>query len=155
MTGRWTGGSWRLTGARIRSTWNTALREEAKDPPATPAGRFHLLEWALQQEGAPPVRFLREDESYTICGDIECGIHGHLGPNGRRGTVTAFRRMGRRANIGHLHSAQVREGVYVSGVMAQQMDYTRGPSSWSPSLTVTYQNSMRAMLTCWAGRPWA
>jgi hypothetical protein len=34
-----------------------------------------------------PVRFLREGESFKICGEthpVECGLHGHNGPNGSR-----------------------------------------------------------------------
>lgn len=98
------------------------------------------------------VQFLDEDESYIICpdagGGIECGIHGHLGPNGRRGSIEAFARMGRKANIGHSHIAGIRDGIYQAGTSSLlDLGYNSGPSSWSRSMVVTYQNGKRAIVT--------
>ena len=45
---------------------------------------FHLIEWAVQQEGANTnIRFLRVEEIFIIGADekgggIECGMHGHI-----------------------------------------------------------------------------
>lgn len=119
---------------------------------------FHLAEWAIRRAGAPKaVRFLRTDESYIICrdshGGIESGMHGHLGPNGARGSSSAFARMGRKVNMGHEHSARIINGVYVSGVTAPtDLGYNYGPSSWSQSHIITYISGKRAILTCWNGK---
>jgi hypothetical protein len=116
--------------------------------------RFHLLEWALRRYGAPErVRFLREDESHVICGDIECGMHGHLGPNGGKGSPQALARMGRRANTGHTHSAAIFEGLYVAGTSSKlRLGYTAGPGSWSHSHVITYPNGKRAIVTMYSGK---
>jgi hypothetical protein len=96
----------------------------------------------------PRVKFLGEDESFVICGDIEGGMHGDVGPNGSRGSPAAFARMGKKANTGHTHKAQVVDGVYVSGTTGKlNPDWTSGPSAWSHTETITYQNGMRTLVT--------
>lgn len=119
---------------------------------------FHLLEWAARRAGvSEKIRFLREDESFIIehahDGGIECGMHGHHGINGRRGSPEQFSRMGRRANTGHTHSAGIVDGVFTGGVMGSlDMGYNKGPSSWSHSNVVTYPGGMRTIVTLWKGR---
>jgi len=117
---------------------------------------FHLLEWAC---GLKPglVRFLREDESFVICfdknGGIECGMHGHLGPNGTRPTTQSFAKMGRKANVAHTHTAAIIDGVYCAGITgALDQTYNKGPSTWSHTHTVTYKNGKRVQITVWNGK---
>lgn len=123
---------------------------------------FHMIEYVLRDMLSCPktVRFLREDESYIICGrtneggagGIECGMHGHLGPDGRRGTPQNLSRMGRRANTGHTHSAGIIDGLYTAGTCSlMDVGYNKGPSSWSHTMIVTYPNGKRALVTCTAG----
>jgi hypothetical protein len=118
----------------------------------------YLVE-ALKQVGVypPTAKFLQEDESYVICSDehggIECGQHGDLGPNGSRGSALNFAKMGRRANIGHSHSARIADGVYQSGTCGELApDWTHGPGSWSHSHIVVYPNGKRTIVTCWNGK---
>lgn len=119
---------------------------------------FHLLEWAVRRSGhGHAARFLREDESFVVCrdhsGGIECGMHGHLGPNGMRGNIRAFAKMGRRANVGHAHSAAIYHGVFQAGTSSMMdLGYNRGPSSWSHSHVVTYPEGTRSVVTMWKGR---
>ncbi len=120
---------------------------------------FHLLEWAEVHvtKGVSGARFLREDESFIICpdanGGIECGMHGHLGPNGSRGGATSFARMGRKAVVGHTHQAGITDGVYVAGTSSNMdLEYNKGPGSWSHSHVVTYPNGKRAIITMWNGK---
>lgn len=125
--------------------------------------RFHLLEWAVRElaGGSVPskaVRFLRPDESYILCrdahGGIECGMHGHAGPNGARGSLRSFARMGRKSNTGHGHAAGIEDGAYRAGITgALDQKYNVGPSSWSHSHIVTYANGKRAIITQW-GHKW-
>jgi hypothetical protein len=99
------------------------------------------------------VIFLSEDESFTICGDIECGSHGHNGNNGARGSTRAFQKQGKRFNIGHQHSAGIKDGVYVAGVSGKlDMGYNVGGSSWTHSHIVTYKNGKRAIITLKNGK---
>lgn len=117
---------------------------------------FDVFRWSMEAYGAKAT-FLDEDESYIIChdanGGIECGNHGHRGPNGARGNALAFSRMGRKQNLGHMHSAAIVDGVYVAGTSSDlDMGYNVGPSSWSWTHIVTYANGKRAMVTMWNNR---
>ena len=101
--------------------------------------------------------FLDEDQSFIICkdanGGIECGMHGHQGPNGTRGTITALAKMGRKANIGHHPGAGIYNGLYVSCLMgALNQGYNTGPGSWSQSNIITYPNGKRAIQTMYDGK---
>ncbi|MCB8881724.1 hypothetical protein ACELLULO517_15860 [Acidisoma cellulosilytica] len=102
--------------------------------------------------------FLREDDSWVICADqgdgIECGMHGHRGPNGSRGSPKSYRQIGRRCNTAHTHSCGIVDGIYTAGVSGSlDMGYNKGPSSWSHSHIITYPNGKRAILTM-RGKKW-
>ncbi len=111
--------------------------------------------------GLERVRFLREDDSYVLCpehGGVECGMHGHRGPNGSRGSTKGYRVLGVRTITGHTHTAGIWGGQFSAGVTGDlDMDYNRGPSSWSHSHVVTYPNAKRAVVTMrgtrWRGQP--
>jgi hypothetical protein len=99
-------------------------------------------------DNANSLVFVSEDTSYKICGDIEAGMHGHLGANGARPSPRSFSKMGTKANTAHTHSCSIFDGVWTAGVMGSlDMGYNKGLSSWSPTHIVTYLNGKRAMLT--------
>ena len=116
-----------------------------------------VFQTIMRKMGTPDdVEFSDEDTSFTICGDIECGMHGHRGPNGARGSTNAFARIGMKSNTGHTHSVAIRDGAYVAGVSASlDLGYNKGPSSWSQAHIVTYSNGKRAILTFHNGRFYA
>jgi hypothetical protein len=119
---------------------------------------FNVVEYACRMEGLSfeTATFLKEDQSFLITpGKIECGMHGHLGPNGARGNPSNLSRLGRKMNIGHLHKAGIHDGLYIAGVSCDIKSdawYTRGPSSWSHSHIVTYPNGKRTIITVWKGK---
>lgn len=119
---------------------------------------FHVVEHAFQLMGLDPkvATFLREDQSLIITpADIECGMHGHLGPDGARGSVFNLSKMARKANIGHCHKAGIYNGVYACGVSCETGSdawYMRGPSSWSHSHILTYPTGKRTIVTVWKGK---
>lgn len=93
-------------------------------------------------------RFLHEDESFVLKGEIECGMHGHLGANGSRPTPKQFTKMGMKANTGHTHSCSIYDGVYTAGTFSKlDLGYNKGLSSWSHSMIVTYPNAKRTIVT--------
>lgn len=100
------------------------------------------------------VRFLKTDESFKICDSIECGMHGHIGVSGSKGTASGFTKLGSRVNIGHSHSAKIVDGVYQAGHMMDldKVDYAKGPSTWSVSHIVTYPNGKRTIITMTKGK---
>ncbi len=118
--------------------------------------RFHIFEHAVRKHfDLEYTEFLDEDDSYVICGQngIECGMHGHRGPNGARGNPNSLRNLGRKCNVGHTHSAAIIDGIYVAGISCKMdMDYNRGPSSWSHSHIVTYPNGKRTIITMKNGK---
>jgi len=135
---------------------NAAVYEAMEADPFS--REFHVLEYACRLLGLEErvANFLREDESMLITdAKIECGMHGSLGPNGSRGNPSNLSRMGRKANIGHLHKAGIQDGLYIAGVSCDIKSdawYTRGPSSWSHSHIVTYPNGKRTIITVWRGK---
>lgn len=91
--------------------------------------------------------WLKEDEPFDIRGN-ECGYHGDRGPGGVRGSLAAFLKMGLRLCIGHSHVACIRDGVFQNGITCKKtLDYAKGPSGWSWSLTLIYPNGKRTIVT--------
>ena len=142
---------------RLNSVVHTSLRD-GKGVPA-------IFEHALREFDGPYGRalsntmFLKEDASFEICRTptqpgIECGMHGHRGPNGSRGSFRNLRNIGKRANVGHSHTAGILDGIYVAGVSARMdLGYNVGPSSWSHSHIVTYPSGKRTIITL-RGKKW-
>ena len=92
------------------------------------------------------VIFLQRDQSYTIC-DIEVGFHGDKGPNGSRGTIQSFAKVGPKTIIGHSHSPGIHEGVYQVGVSTRlDLEYVSGPSSWLQTHCIIYNSGHRTVL---------
>ena len=96
------------------------------------------------------IDFIPIGGSLAICqdsGGIEIGMHGHTGPNGARGTPTGFARMASRLTIGHMHSPQIHDGVYIAGITgALDQGYNRGPSAWLHAHVVHYANGKRTLI---------
>lgn len=90
--------------------------------------------------------FPGRDESVMIAG-IECGMHGDKGPNGSRGSIKGFGRIGVKSVIGHSHTAGVMDGVYQTGTSSNlKLEYNSGPSSWSHTHCCIYPNGKRTLL---------
>lgn len=90
--------------------------------------------------------FLGPQDSYRVR-NVEVGYHGHDGPNGARGSLRQFTRVGERVVIGHSHTPGIIEGAYQVGttsVLAQ--DYVRGPSARLHGHCVIYANGKRSLL---------
>lgn len=123
------------------------------------ASDWMFLRWALQQHmDCPKLLFLGMDESYLIGPrhhQVECGLHGDLGPNGSRGSTRNLAKLGRRNNKGHDHSATIFEGTYSAGVCQLKLSYNHGPTTWSVSHVVTFLNGKRCILSQRAGQLWA
>jgi hypothetical protein len=121
--------------------------------------RFNVFRWALERADGRDldgIDFVDDDQSFVICqaaGGVECGMHGHLGINGARGSPAAFTKTAVKINSGHTHSPGILDGVYtagLSGVMDQ--GYNRGLSSWANAHTVTYPNGKRTIVTLQDGK---
>ena len=99
-------------------------------------------------------RFLKRDESFVIK-DIELGYHGDKGPNGSRGTPTAYTKIGVKVVTGHVHSCGIKDGVYTVGTSGNlKMDYVSGPSSWLNCHCILYPNGKRSLIVILPGAAW-
>lgn len=96
----------------------------------------------LSRDSLADVRFLVDGESLEI-GGIECGIHGHAGPDGCRGSIGSFERLGMNLVLGHFHQPSVRGGVHVAGVCQTRLGYNRGPSTWAVAHVVCHDDGAR------------
>lgn len=124
---------------------------------------WNALEWGIDRlpirREMPTLAFLPRDASFRIGPlghEIECGQHGDEGPNGARGNTSTYARMAIRMNKGHDHQATIHNGVTSAGVChrAKDSSYAHGPSSWSISHILTYQNGKRGIVSERAGKLW-
>ena len=114
-----------------------------------------VFEYACKtySNGLDEVLFLKEDESFRIAGNIECGSHGHLGNNGSRGSMMTFLKLGIKHNCGHVHGAGFREGVWYAGMSGKlDQNYNKGGSGWNQSHILTYADGKRAIVTLKNGK---
>jgi hypothetical protein len=102
------------------------------------------------------VEFIEEDESFKLFTErspIECGNHGHLGNNGARGSLKSFAKLGVKQNVGHSHTCGIFDSAYQSGTSTyMDLGYNKGPSSWSHSHIIVYNNGKRAIITQRGGK---
>ena len=116
-----------------------------------------LMQYAFEKEAGlkvGAVKFLLPDEAFQV-GEVECGMHGHLGPNGAFGSPSNLAKIGKKATTAHTHSAGIYHGLYVAGTsskLTKDWDYTMGPSSWGWSHVVQYGNGQRTVVTMKNGK---
>ena len=93
------------------------------------------------------IQFLPRRGSHMV-GDIECIFHGDIGPNGARGSIANFAKIGVKTVISHAHTPGIVEGCYQTGTSTYlDLEYARGPSSWSNTHCAIYGNGKRALIT--------
>jgi len=91
--------------------------------------------------------------SSLMIADIECAYHGDIGPNGARGNIRSFSKIGVKVSIGHTHTPGIENGAYQHGTSTYiPLGYTKGPSSWLNTHMVIYSNGKRALYTIVNGR---
>mgnify|MGYP001559542636 CR=1 FL=1 len=106
---------------------------EGKDP----------LDWAIRQV-APKLKFrsLSGTDSWIV-GKHELAVHGHAGPNGRRGaSQQELERSYGRCVTGHVHTPGIFRGVKQVGTMSPLYDpaWMQGASSWMCTHALVYPN---------------
>jgi hypothetical protein len=128
------------------------IRERMCAPKDVSLIRYVFEEKAGLKKGA--IKFLLPDDSFEVK-EVECGMHGHLGPDGAFGSPSNLAKIGKKATTAHTHSTGIYHGLYVAGTsskLTRDWDYTVGPSSWSHSHVILYPNGQRAIVTMKAGK---
>lgn len=108
-----------------------------------------VLEYGLKKYvSLPKVRFLKTDESVKLTSkQIEVGQHGHLGPNGARGSSISLEKAYGKSVTGHSHSPEIQRGSYVMGTSSYlKLNYNKGPSSWMQTACIIYANGDRQLI---------
>jgi len=86
------------------------------------------------------VKCLGIDESYRVM-NIECGVHGHIGTNGSRGSAIQFKDMNTKNITGHTHSPLRIDGHVCVGTLTHlRVGYNKGLSSWGHANAIIYPN---------------
>lgn len=111
----------------------------------------HPLEFAANElfkfKNKDKVTWLREDQDCILAG-IQHGAHGHLGANGSHNpSAGGLERAYGTGNFGHKHSGEILRDIYIAGTSTYlKLGYNKGPSSWSNSHIITYENGSRQMI---------
>lgn len=106
----------------------------------------HWLKKLLPARILSRTHMLERNDSFVIK-NIEVGAHGDFGANGSRGSLSVFRRSGRKSIIGHSHVPGIDEGAYQVGTSsALKLEYNRGLSAWLHCHCIIYANGKRSLL---------
>lgn len=113
---------------------------------------FDCLEYVLTGR-CKGVTFLRRNQTLFIK-DHALHYHGDIGPNGARGSIRGFNRIGVRSVIGHSHSPGRDKGVCQVGLSARyDLEYATGsPSSWMHTACIIYPNGQKTLINSIDGK---
>lgn len=143
---------WLDSGGFMKETENREIGLElalekirGSDPLKYAVGKYQKL---------PNVRFLKEDESFLVSKkQFECGFHGHLGPNGARGTPQAINKASGPLIMGHCHAPAIVNNTIVVGTSTYlKVGYNKGPSSWMQTFCIVYPNGNFQLINFVKGR---
>jgi hypothetical protein len=85
--------------------------------------------------------------------DWELAMHGHIGQNGSRGSVTQFKNLNTKTITGHSHTPAREDGSVVVGTLTNlRLGYNNGASSWMHSNAIMYPNGKVSQLNIIKGR---
>jgi hypothetical protein len=128
---------------RMISTRLQVMAMEGKDP--LKAG----LEELLGFKGGDKVMWLDRDQDFRLSrGKVESGAHGDLGPNGQRspGSAGMLKSYGK-CTYGHCHFGEINHGAMSVGTSSfLKLSYNRGPSSWSHTHCIQYEDGTRQLI---------
>ena len=99
-----------------------------------------------------PGLFLDKNKSFFI-GGIDCAHHGHVGPNGARGSLLSYAKLSDKTIVAHSHSPGIYNGAYQIGLLARKdLEYVGNISSWLHTNCVIYANGKRSLLNIVNGK---
>lgn len=91
--------------------------------------------------------FHPRETSFKI-GGVECASHGDLGMNGAKPSLNSLEKIYGSCIVGHNHTAAIQRGVFRVGTLSKlDMGYNRGPSSWTQTCCLLYDNGQRQLIS--------
>jgi hypothetical protein len=112
-----------------------------------------ILSLLMQRQGVDlsNASFPSVNDSVMVA-DIECGQHGHRGPNGTRGSMGGFQRSQCKMIVGHSHTPGMQDGIYAVGTSGGlKMNYNDGLSGWDVVHATVDQLGKRRLFNTVAG----
>lgn len=97
------------------------------------------------------ITWLQRDQEYVVAG-VDLSHHGDKGPNGSRGSIKQFATSVRASITGHSHTAEIYGSAWRVGTSTGRLDYCVGPSSWTNTDCLLYENGSRQMINYIQGR---
>lgn len=96
--------------------------------------------------------WLNEDESYYLA-DVLVSMHGHRGPNGKRGlSPKGGQEAFGNCITGHSHTPAIVGTSMVVGTTSKlQLDYNKGASSWLNTSAIVYNNGVKQLINFFNG----
>lgn len=93
------------------------------------------------------IKWLERDEEWKV-GGVEMSAHGDIGSNGaRKASLNSLEKAYGQCVVGHTHSAAIHRGVYRVGTSSRMdLDYKKGPSSWTHTHCLVYPNGSRQLI---------
>lgn len=80
------------------------------------------------------------NDSYRLA-EFECGMHGHLGNNGSRGSISQYSNLNTKNIVGHCHTPRKKDGAMSVGTLSKlRVGFNNGMSSWGHANIVVYPN---------------
>lgn len=96
--------------------------------------------------------FLQREDTSKV-GDVECGAHGDLGLNGAKASMNSLEKVYGDCVTAHSHSAAIQRGAFRVGTLTKlDLGYNRGPSSWTHTCCLVYDNGQRQLINYVGGK---
>lgn len=121
----------------------------------TKAQGLDPFEYAIRKRvNIDNIKFLGADDDFKItCKRIQCGAHGHLGPNGSRGSTAGMEKSYSNSVTGHSHTPEILRQAWVVGTSTHlKLSYNKGSSSWLQSMCIVYHNGARQLINVIEGK---
>lgn len=123
-----------------RKSKNKKMYLELAHSLANDADNKGALSMYLKQKNVTNVRCLGINDSYIVLGN-ECGIHGHAGASGSRGSIIQFKNINTKTITGHSHNPTREDGAVVVGTLTKlRLSYNTGLSAWLHSNAIIFPN---------------
>lgn len=156
MVRRWiVSTDWKTQPGNAEFYLSTALqmvRGTKMTPQGTEYPRPFVMLFPSMVDSMDNIKLLADDEPFTL-GGWELGMHGHLGPNGSRGSIRNLRRIGLRSMFGHGHGPGIDEGATQVGTSTWlKLEYTKGPGSWLNCHAILHDDGKRQLMMIIDGR---